>query len=178
MYFFLQKLFFRIRLNIRKIKAYSLLGKWQIYLYDNVTIAFKPKKTSIGKNFTVLPNAVLELHSQSEITIGNYCTFSYGVVLCIIGKLQIGDYVMVGEYTSIRDTTHEYSDTSQPMKDALDKTESVTIGNNVWIGRGCLIQPGTVIEDGVVVAANSTVKGRLEANSIYGGSPAKFIKKR
>lgn len=178
MYFFLKKLLFKLRLNVRKIKAYYLLNKWQVYIYDNVTIDYKPKKTSIGKNLSVLPNSVLELHSQSEIVIGDYCTLSYGVVVCIIGKLQIGNYVMIGEYTSIRDTTHEYNDTTKPMKEALDKTESIIIGNNVWIGRGCLIQPGTVIEDGVVIAANSTVKGVLEANAIYGGNPAKLIKRR
>ncbi len=85
---------------------------------------------------------------------------------------------MIGEYSSIRDTTHQHNIMDIPMMFAEDISTPVNIGNNVWIGRGCLILPGTVIEEGVVIAANSVVKGTLSSNSIYGGNPAKFIKKR
>lgn len=178
MFLQLHHFFFRVGINLRKIKCFIFLNKFQMYLYSNVTLQYKPKLCNIGRQFTVMPNCVLELHASSEINIGDYCMLAYGVVIASMGKITIGNNVMIGEYTSIRDTTHEHNDTSKPMRDALDKTEFVTIGNNVWIGRGCLIQPGTIIEDGVVVAANSTVKGRLEANSVYGGSPAKLIKRR
>ena len=53
----------------------------------------------------------------------------------------------------------------------------ITIGNNVFIGAQCTILPGTIIKDNVVVASNSVVKGILEGDTVYGGSPAKVIKK-
>jgi acetyltransferase-like isoleucine patch superfamily enzyme len=83
---------------------------------------------------------------------------------------------MIGEYTSIRDTTHTYTDPSLPYCSQPDTSAEIIIGNNVWIGRGCIIFPGTVIEDGVIIGANSVVKGHLQAYSLFAGSPAKFLK--
>ena len=104
--------------------------------------------------------------------------FSYGVIFSCREKIIIGDDVQVGEYSSIRDSTHCYDKFDKPMKYSPDNTIPIIIGNNVWIGSRCLILPGCVIEEGVVVAANSVVKGKLERNGIYGGTPAKFIKSR
>lgn len=52
------------------------------------------------------------------------------------------------------------------------------IGNDVWIGRESVIMPGAKIGDGAIVAAYSVVTKDVEPYTIYGGNPAKFIKKR
>jgi hypothetical protein len=52
------------------------------------------------------------------------------------------------------------------------------IGNDVWIGQNVTIMPGIKIGDGAIIAANSTVVKSVEPYTIYGGNPAKFIKKR
>jgi acetyltransferase-like isoleucine patch superfamily enzyme len=82
---------------------------------------------------------------------------------------------MIGEYTSVRDTSHNYSSQGVPFMEQKDISQPIRIGNNVWIGRGCIIFPGTIIEDGVIVGSNSIVKGHLKANSIYAGAPLKLI---
>lgn len=51
----------------------------------------------------------------------------------------------------------------------------ITVGNNVFIGMHSTILRGTVIEDNVIIGAGSVVKGRLKADSVYAGVPAKFI---
>ena len=38
--------------------------------------------------------------------------------------------------------------------------------------------PGVKIGDGAIIASNSTVVSNIEPYTIYGGNPAKFIKKR
>lgn len=48
--------------------------------------------------------------------------------------------------------------------------------NNVWIGRVSILLPGTVIGNNVVVGANSVVSGILKSNSLYAGSPVRYIK--
>ena len=83
---------------------------------------------------------------------------------------------MIGEYTSIRDTSHSYQNNGIPFSQQADESLSISIGNNVWIGRGCIIMPGTVIADNVIIGANSVVKGQLETNSVYVGSPAVKIR--
>lgn len=52
------------------------------------------------------------------------------------------------------------------------------IGNDVWIGRECVIMPGVKIGDGAIIAAYSVVTKDVEAYSVVGGNPARFIKKR
>ena len=52
------------------------------------------------------------------------------------------------------------------------------IGNDVWIGRESVIMPGVKIGDGAIVAAYSIVTKDIEPYTIWGGNPAKFIKKR
>lgn len=178
MYYQLIYFFYRIRLNLRKFKAYFLLNKFKVALLDNVTIKYKVKNCSLGDRVIFYENCILEIHEQATFKTGNNCTFSYGTVISSFKEILIGSNVMIGEYSSIRDTTHQYDITNKPMIFGTDKSETVIIGNNVWIGRGCLIMPGTIIEDGVVVAANSVVKGVLKTNSIYGGTPATFIKAR
>lgn len=68
----------------------------------------------------------------------------------------------------LRNIYSEYKD--------IDFFNEIIIGNNVFIGLNAVILPGTVIGDNVIIAAGSIVKGEIKSNSIYGGSPAKYIK--
>lgn len=60
------------------------------------------------------------------------------------------------------------------------KLEPVHIGKGCNVGRSAVIFPGTTLEDGSVLGAQSLLtKGkRLPANTIWGGSPAEFIRER
>lgn len=54
----------------------------------------------------------------------------------------------------------------------------VVIGNDVWIGNGVTILSGVTIGDGAVVAARAVVVKDVPPYTVYGGNPAKFIKRR
>lgn len=60
----------------------------------------------------------------------------------------------------------------------LPRKGDIVIGNDVWLGRECLVMPGAKIGDGAIIASRSVVAGTVPAYTIYGGNPAKFIKKR
>lgn len=132
----------------------------------------------VGDTFEVYSGAVLEFGHCSKVEIGNNCLFSYGVIFQCFSEISIGNDVQIGEYTSLRDTTHSYSSSEIPIKYQSNLSLGIKIEDDVWIGRGCIILPGTVIERGVIIGANSLVKGKLEAYGVYGGSPARLIKKR
>ena len=65
-----------------------------------------------------------------------------------------------------------------PTIEQLPFKGDTVIGNDVWIGQYVTIMPGVKIGDGAIIAANSTVVKSIESYAIYGGNPAKFIKKR
>lgn len=51
----------------------------------------------------------------------------------------------------------------------------IHIGDNCFIGARSIILPGTVIGDNCIIGAGSVVRGNIPANSIYAGSPVKFV---
>lgn len=53
----------------------------------------------------------------------------------------------------------------------------ITIGSHSWIGFSCVIAPGVTIGEFCVIAANSYVDEDVPPYSIYGGNPARLIKK-
>ena len=54
--------------------------------------------------------------------------------------------------------------------------KKVSIGNKVWIGFGVSILKGISIGEGAVIAAGSVVTKNVDAYTVVGGNPAKFIK--
>ena len=120
-------------------------------------------------------NVVIEISEHARLQVGNHFTLSYGGIIACHHSIEIGDYVMIGEYTSIRDTSHNYATEGIAFMTQQDVSLPIKIGNNVWIGRGCIIFPGTLIEDGVIVGAHSIVKGHLKSNNIYAGAPLRLV---
>lgn len=84
--------------------------------------------------------------------------------------INIGDNVTLAPRVHI--LAHDAS-----TKLFLDYTRigSVRIGNNVFVGADTVILPGVNIGSNVVIGANSTVSKDVSDNSVYAGSPAKFI---
>lgn len=101
-------------------------------------------------------------------------------------KLYIGDYVSIGpEAVILMGGNHTHRTdwfSCFPFADKI--TESyrakgpTVIGDGVWIGLRAIIMPGVTIGEGAVVAAGAVVAKNLEPYTIYGGNPAKEIRKR
>ena len=170
---------FKIKAFIYKFRAFKFFYFFKtldIVIGNHLIIRGGRGKNTFGKNLKILDNCIFECqNNHSKLEIGNNCFFSYGIIMACTTELKLGDNVWIGEYTSIRDSTHTFS-INTPIGSLEDIRQSVSIGNNVWIGRGCLIMPGTVVNDNVIIAANSVVKGICQPNSVYGGCPAKLIK--
>lgn len=52
----------------------------------------------------------------------------------------------------------------------------IVLGKDVWIGSNATILQGVTIGDNAVVGAGAVVTKDVEANTIVGGVPARFIK--
>lgn len=118
---------------------------------------FPPFFTDCGKN----------------LTIGKGVFFNSGVKLQDQGGLTIGDNTLLGHNVVVATLNHD----QDPEKRASLSPHPVHIGKNVWIGSNATILPGVTIGDGAIVAAGAVVNKNVEANTIVGGVPAKFIKK-
>ncbi|KJJ85880.1 O-acetyltransferase [Candidatus Omnitrophus magneticus] len=146
-----------------------IIGDW-----SNLSNVIIGDNTKIGRN-TVLYSA----ENGKPIKIGKKCWLSYGVFAEGTGdKIEIGDYVVIAHSTKI--LTSSGPGENSPIMNALypKETAPIIIGNHSWIGAGCVLLPGAFLEEGVVCGANSLIpKWEYAAWTVYGGTPAKFLKK-
>lgn len=95
-----------------------------------------------------------------------------------IEGLYIGDDVLIGPNCCILTSHLNYDQLGVPLKDQGTTPQKVVIGKNVWVGANSIILPGTIIGNDVIVSAGSVVSGKVPANSLVLGNPAKVIFKR
>ena len=71
-----------------------------------------------------------------------------------------------------------WAERTPPHLSQLPHKGDIVIGNDVWIGRESVILPGVTIGDGAIVAAYSVVAGDVAPYCVYGGNPARLLKRR
>ena len=117
---------------------------------------FPPFYTDCGKNIKLGKNVFINAGCQFQDQ----------------GGITIGDGSLIGPKTVIATLNHHQN----PKKRANLIPKPVTIGKNVWIGANVTILPGVTIGDGAIIAAGAVVSKDVQANTIAGGVPARFIK--
>lgn len=71
-----------------------------------------------------------------------------------------------------------WSERTPPHIEQLPRKGDTIVGSDVWLGRESVVMPGVKIGDGAIIAAYSVVAGDVPPYTLYGGNPARFIKKR
>ena len=137
---------------------------------------------SIGDDVNIEHRCIFEIAVDSEgLAIGPSTWISHDFHLQVRRLVSIGANVLIGEFVSIRDTSHSYRDAHVPIRTQADISGFLIIEDDVWIGRGSLIQakpPGIVIGRGAIIGANAVVTKSIPTMEIWGGVPARFIKRR
>ncbi len=107
-----------------------------------------------------------------NITIGRHTFINMGCSFQDWGGITVGDDCLIGHNCTICTVNH-----SKEAARRGDMTCSpVRIGNRVWVGANVTILPGVSIGDGAIIAAGAVVTRDVEAGTVVGGVPAKFIK--
>ena len=111
-----------------------------------------------------------------KLIIGKFCSIASGAKF-MLGGTQGHNYEFIATYSLdfLDDDFDGYK--TKPPKAHKWKGDTV-IGNDVWIGAESMILPGVQIADGAVVAARAVVTKNIGPYEIWGGNPARFIKKR
>ncbi len=139
-----------------------------------------PKKNiSIGNGVSMGAKVVFEIPPDGRLTIGDKVTVGDFNRFSTIDRIEVGDWVAIGEHVSIRGSFHN----TQKGKEIVtqgDSGEPIHIGGDVLVGAYSVILQGTTIPDGVVIGAKSLVKksDHLHKDGIFAGSPLKHLRDR
>jgi acetyltransferase-like isoleucine patch superfamily enzyme len=123
----------------------------------------------IGCNVQILGWDKLKIGSNVSIHDLSYIDASGGV--------EIGDNVSIAHNCSIISSNHQWTDLNKPIKYNSLIYQKVLIEQDVWLGCGCRVLSGVCIKSRSIIAAGSIVNKNNECNTIYGGVPAKLIKR-
>jgi len=133
---------------------------------------FKNKSYIIG-DYTYGKPTVLFDNNDANLIIGKFCTIA-GNTTIFLGGNHRTDWITTYPFNILFN--------NHPIASKIvghPKTNGdVVIGNDVWIGYGATIMSGIKIGNGAVIAAHSVVTKNIGDYEIWGGNPAKFLKKR
>lgn len=146
------------------------------------------KNIQIGNNFVTGTCCRIEaypLHNEKEIciTIGDNVQINDFVHIGAVGKIVIGNNVLMASKVYISDHNHGSYDSSNsdfPMSDPMSRQrvmKPVIIHENVWIGESACVLPGVEIGKGSIIGALSVVTKNIPDFCIAAGNPARVIKK-
>lgn len=169
---------------LTQYKHYSIKQDKKIKLGNNVFISNDAKieiryggKISIGNNNHIF-DGVLILSYGGEIVIGNNCNINPYTIVYGHGNTKIGDNVLIAGHCMIIPNNHNYKNPNLTIMEQGNTSKGIIIEDDVWIAHGCSILDGVIIGKGSIIAAGSVVNKSVPPYSIYGGVPAKLIKKR
>ena len=142
---------------IKSVRGFTPEIGENCYLADNATII---GDVVMGRDCSIWFNAVLR-GDVNSIRIGNGVNIQDGSVLHTLYRkstIEIGDNVSVGHNVTIH---------------------GATVKDNALIGMGATLLDHVVVGEGAIVAANALVTSGtiIEPGTLWGGVPAKFIKK-
>ena len=130
--------------------------------------------------------------SGSHVVNTEMLKYSYIGNFCTVINTEIGKFCSIADNCIIGGSSHPINWVStSPVfhkgKNIMNKnfsdnefitTSKTVIGNDVWIGNNALIKGGVMIGNGAVIGMGSVVTKNIGKYEIWGGNPAKLIRKR
>lgn len=144
-------------LDYRDVRVAELMEKILGKRLDESTTLIPPFYTDFGKN----------------IKIGKGCMIQQLCTFFDRGGITIGDGVFIAPKVNLVTLNHDLN----PASRSTTIAKPIIIEDHVWIGINSTVLPGVTIGRNAIVAAGSVVTKDVEANTIVGGNPARFLKK-
>jgi putative colanic acid biosynthesis acetyltransferase WcaF len=124
----------------------------------------------IGKNVRIYPSAKISYPWLLEL--GDDVVIAWDVIIYNLGFIKIGEKTIISQDVHLCAGTHNYESKGYELI-----RSKIEIGKYVWIAADAFVGPNVVIGDYSILSSRTVLMKSIENNSIYGGNPAKFIKK-
>ena len=108
-----------------------------------------------------------------NLILGNWVSFGSSVQIMNYTTVKIEHHVVISQGVFLCGGSHDYRSPSLPLISG-----EIIVGSRSWICAEVFVGPNVRISSDCVIAARSVVVKSVPPNSVMGGNPAKFIKKR
>lgn len=165
----------RPRLWIRLLQfIFIKKGKGSV-IYKSVRKDIVPfNKFEMG-NYSVVEDFCTLNNSVGNIIIGNNSRI--GLANTIIGPVEIGNNVNLGQNVILSGLNHNYDNIELNIDEQGITKKLITIQNNVLIGANSVILAGVTIGTHSYIGAGSIVTKSVEPYTLVAGNPARAIKR-
>lgn len=121
-------------------------------------------------------DSVRDVSETDRLIIGKFCSIATGVKF-MMGGTQGHNYNWIATYP-LDFLDDDFDDYRLIPPKAQKRKGDTSIGNDVWIGAESMIMPGIQVGSGAVIGARGLVTKNIGPYEIWGGNPARLIKKR
>jgi len=119
----------------------------------------------------------------AKMSIGNDVGISNSTFVCQ-NSIIISERVLIGGSCKFYDTDFHSIESGSRLNPYLKglpdnnvKSAPILIDQGAWIGGHCIILKGVTIGKNSIIGAGSVVTKNIPNNEVWGGNPAKFIRK-
>ena len=111
---------------------------------------------------------------SSRVAIGRHSFINIGCVFNTSAPVSIGARCDIAMQVLFATSSHEIG--GHTRRAGEPTAAPITVHDGCWIGARSVILPGVTIGEGAVIAAGSVVTRDCDADSLYGGVPARKLK--
>lgn len=177
----LNRFYFRLK-SIEYGNSLMVMGlmkldvRGELLIGDNLNIISGQMFNPLGRNL----KTCIRVEKNALIIIGNNVGTSC-VSIWSKEKIIIGNNVKLGANVMVFDSDMHSLDFKLRRNVSTDgvnaKSSPIVIGDDVFVGANSIITKGVIIGEKSIIATGSVVVKSIPKNEIWGGNPAKFIKK-
>lgn len=111
----------------------------------------------------------------AHLVLGRGAFVNLGLTVGAGADIEIGERAYFGPGVQLLPTTHAIG----PREQRAGATSSapIRIGAGSWLGAGVIVLGGVTVGDGCVIAAGAVVTADCEPDAIYGGVPARLLRR-
>lgn len=142
----------------------NLFNGWRIFL-------LKLFGAKIGKGSVIYSS--VKIWAPWNLEIGEYVAIAQEVNCYNVAKITIHSNSTISQYAYLCSASHDIADRKNPLV-----TAPITIHDQAWVATDTFVGMGVLIGQGAVVGARASVFKNVDAWTVVGGNPAKYIKKR
>lgn len=171
-------------LRVPRIIYYRMFGmdiKFNSYIskgyINNPSCVSIGEFTMIKSNFNIGYYGTDLCDYSHPISIGNRVFVGNDSSFDITSGITINDDCMIAQGCKFIDHNHG-SALGTLMKFQEGFSAPIIIGSDVWLGCNVIVLKGVIISEGSVVGAGSVVTKSIPPFEIWGGVPARFLRKR